>query len=210
LLKSGGPELPLKLSATVEGQGGSCSNTIAGEQLRLRIEAVMRYRLDEIASYAIEGGQIAVFAALGLVLTAIMLGSACHILRSLPRGFIRWGTAALAVLAFEAPFLWLVGVESDISLGEFAGAVVLGVIGFMLAVCCTLALMDLAGLLARLAGRTDGAETVHDRQPSGGFTMPSWNELTPKEKSPEGEKPMSRSDLDWALAELIVRLVLLV
>jgi hypothetical protein len=42
----------------------------------------MRYSPDEIASYAIEGGQIAVFAALGLVLTAIMLGSACHILRS--------------------------------------------------------------------------------------------------------------------------------
>ena len=125
------------------------------EQPRLRMDCDMRYSTDEIASYAIEGSKIAVFAALGLVMTAIMLGSACHNLRSLPRGRIRWGAAALAVLAFDAPFVWLVRVESDISLGEFAGAVVLGVIGFMLAVGGAIALMDLAGLLARPAGETD-------------------------------------------------------
>jgi hypothetical protein len=170
----------------------------------------MRYSPDEIASYAIEGGQIAVFAAVGLVLTAIMLGSACHNLRSLPRGLIRWGAAALAVLAFETPFLWLVRVEPDVSLGEFAGAVVVGVIGFMLAVCCALALMDLAGLLASLAGKTDEAERAGELQPSGRFTVPRWNELKPDDNSPEGEKPMSGRDLAWALAECIMQLLLLV
>jgi uncharacterized membrane protein YjfL (UPF0719 family) len=176
----------------------------------LRIRCAMRYSPDEIASYAIEGGQIAVFAAVGLVLTAIMLGSACHNLRSLPRGLIRWGAAALAVLAFEAPFLWLVRVESDISLGEFAGAVVMGVIGFMLAVCCALALMDLAGLLARLAGKTDEAGRAGERQPSGGFTTLWWSGLKPEDINPEGEKPMPGPDWAWALAVLIIRLLFLV
>jgi hypothetical protein len=180
------------------------------EQARWRIDCAMRYSPAEIASYAIEGGEIAVFAALGLVLTAIMLGSACQNLRSLPRGLIRWGAAALAVLAFEAPFLWLVRVESDISLGEFAGAVVLGVTGFMLAVCCALVLMDLAGLLARLAGKTDGAGKAPDRRPSGRFAMPRWNELKPEDQRPEGEKPMSGRDLAWALAKCIMQLLLLV
>jgi hypothetical protein len=205
--------LPLKLSATVDGQGGSCSNTgvIAGSSRDCgSIEGAMRYGPDEIASYAIEGGQIAAFAALGLFLTAIMLGSACHILRFLPRGLVRWGAAALAVLAFEAPFLWLVRVEPDVSLGEFAGAVVLGVIGFMLAACCALALMDLAGLLARPAGKIDGAGKARDRQPSGRFTMPRWNELKPEDNSAEGEKPMSGPDLAWALAQCIMQLLFLV
>jgi hypothetical protein len=164
----------------------------------LRIEGAVRYSLDEIASYAIKGGQIAVFAALGLVLTAIMLGSACHNLRSLPRGLIRWGAAALAVLAFEAPFLWLAGVEPDVSWGEFAGAIVLGVVGFMLTVGCALALMDLAGLLAWLAG------------PSGRFRPLWWSGLKLEDINPQGEKALPGPDWVWALAVRIVQLVFLV
>ena len=133
-----------------------------------------------------------------------MLGSACHVLRSLPRGLVRWGAAALAVLAFEAPFLWLARVEPDVSLGAFAGAVVLGIIGFMLAVCCTLALKGLGGLLAGLAGKTDGAESAHDRRPSGRFAMPRPNESKPEDESSESEKPISGRELAWAFVNLVV------
>jgi hypothetical protein len=193
----------------VDGEGGARSNigVVAGSSGDCgSIEGAMRYRPDEIASYAIEGSQIAVFAALGLVLTAIMLGSACHNLQSLPRGPIRWGAAALAVLAFEAPFLWLVRVEPDISLGDFAGAVVLGVISFVLAVCCALVLMDLAGLLARLAGKTDGAERAQDRRPPSGFAMLRPNESKPEDERSEGEKPIFGRELAWALVNLFISL----
>lgn len=147
----------------------------------------MNHSADEIAIVVVEGGEIVVFAALGLVLTAIVLGSACNTLRTLPRGFIRWSAAGFAVLGFEMPFLWLVGVEPDVSLGEFAGAVVLGVIGFVLATCCTLALMGLGGLLAGLAGKADGAEKAHNRRPSGRFAI-------------------SGRELAWALGDLLVNL----
>jgi hypothetical protein len=179
------------------------------QQRRLRIEGAMSYSPDVIVSYAIAGSQIAIFAALGLVLTAIMLRSACHVLRTLPRGHVRWSATALAVLAFEAPFLWLARVEPDVSLGEFAGAIVLGVIGFMLVTCCALALKTLRWP-AELAGRPDGAEKAHSRQPAGRFTTPRRNEWPPDHNSPEGDKPISGSDLARALGELIVQLLFLV
>jgi hypothetical protein len=166
----------------------------------------MRYSPAEFASCVIEGGQIVVFAGLGLLLTAIALGSACHVLRSLPRGFIQWSAAALAVLAFEAPFLWLVRIEPDVSLGEFAGAVVLGVIGFMLATCCTLALYGLGGLLVGPTGKTTGAEGADDRSPAARFAMQGCNESRPEDESSEGKKPIFGRELAFALGDLLVNL----
>jgi hypothetical protein len=61
----------------------------------------MTHSADEIAIYVLEAGQIIFVAGLGLALTAIMLDSACQILWTLPRGWVRRGGMALCRPGFR-------------------------------------------------------------------------------------------------------------
>jgi hypothetical protein len=176
----------------------------------------MGFSPDEIAIYFVEGGLITAVAALGLAVTAIMLGSACHILWALPRGLVRRSAVALAVLGFEAPFLYLAGVESDVSFGAFAGAVALGLIGFVLATWFALALRGLGGLLVRLAreicrvGKQVGK--AGNGQSSGRFAMLRRNEPKHEDNNPEDKEapepifgPGAPEFLVWLILHALLR-----
>jgi hypothetical protein len=171
----------------------------------------MNYSPYEIASYIVGGGQIVPVAALAAVLLAIMFGSAFNVLRNLPRGTIRWSAAALAILAFETPFLWIARAEGEASLAQFAEALSFGVIGFVLVASCTLVLIDLEDLLVRPAGNTYGVGKVHGRPPLGAVAMPNRNGLKPEVKPGHKKPPEPLLSPGWpsGLAEVIVQFLLI-